>query len=237
MTSPSMRLAIMQPYFLPYIGYFQLMAAVDKFVVFDDVHFINRGWINRNRLLLNGSAHTVTVPLRDAGQNRLICDIEIADEQDWRRKILRTVSQVYCKAPNYREAYRLIEHLIHFPTTHLNAFLLNSLRELAQYLSMSVHIVDTSRIYNNRHLKAQARILDICRLERATEYVNSIGGIDLYDKSEFAKHNVKLRFLQSTAAPYPQGTYEHVPNLSIVDVLMYNNAADVRAMLTKVNLV
>src|SRR5512140_19777 len=102
-------IAIMQPYFLPYIGYFQLMAAVDKFVVFDDVNYINRGWINRNRLLLNGGAHTFTVPLRGASQNKLICDIELAEDDGWRDKLLRTISQSYAKTPCYAEVAPLME--------------------------------------------------------------------------------------------------------------------------------
>lgn len=231
------KLAIMQPYFLPYIGYFQLMAKVDKFVIFDDVNFINRGWINRNRFLLNGAAHTFTVPLRGASQNKLICEIELADEQKWRQKLLRTLYQSYCKAPCYKNVSNLLERMIDFPTILLDEFLLNSLQELAKYLTLDVDIVATSRVYKNRQLKGQDRILDICRLENASDYVNPIGGTDLYDKSEFANHDIKLHFVQSAPVRYNQNTPEHVPWLSIVDVLMFNKATDVRRLLTQATLV
>ena len=227
------RIAIMQPYFLPYIGYFQLMAAADKFVVFDDVNYINRGWINRNRLLLNGVAHTFTVPLRSASQNKLIFEIELDDNQSWREKLLRTIRQAYGKAPRYMQAYALMESLINYPSIKLDEFLLNSLREIVRYLSLDVKIVSSSRTYNNAHLKAQERILDICRQEQASTYINPIGGVDLYDRDDFSKQGVQLYFLRSRPINYSQGKGEHIPWLSIMDVLMFNEPDTVRRLLTE----
>lgn len=232
-----MKLAIMQPYFLPYIGYFQLMAAVDKFVVLDDVNYINRGWVNRNRLLLNGVAHTFTVPLRGASQNRLICEIELDDAQGWRVKLLRTIRQAYGKAPCYAQAYPLMENLINYPSVRLDEFLLNSLREVACYLSLEVEIVASSRIYRNTHLKGQERILDICRQEQARIYINPIGGVDLYDRASFSKQDLSLYFLRSRQVGYTQGKGEHVPWLSIMDVLMFNETSVVRRLFTEIDLV
>jgi len=230
------KLAIMQPYFLPYIGYFQLMAAVDMFIVFDDVNFINRGWINRNRVLLNGAAHMFTVPLRGASQNKLIHEIELTDEQYWREKLLRTLHQAYGKAPWYGQVSILIEKLINHPTIRLDEFLLNSIREIAGYLSLEVEIVGTSRIYNNANLKGQTRILDICRQERADMYINPIGGVDLYDRTSFAQHELTLNFLQSRQTIYSQGKCEHIAWLSIIDVLMFNEPTAVRQLLTEIDL-
>ena len=191
-------IAIMQPYFLPYIGYIQLLAAVDKFVLLDDVNYINRGWINRNRLLLNGVAHTFTVPLRGASQNRLICEIELDDTQGWREKLLRTIRQAYGKAPCYAQVSTLMESLINYPSARLDEFLLNSLREVTRYLSLEVAIVSSSRIYRNAHLKGQERILDICRQESADVYINPIGGVDLYERASFAERELSLYFLRNT---------------------------------------
>lgn len=230
-------IAIMQPYFLPYIGYFQLMAAVDKFVVLDDVNYINRGWINRNRLLLNGVAHTFTVPLRGASQNKLICEIELDDDQGWREKLLRTIRQAYVRAPCYAQAYPLMENLINYPANRLDEFLLNSLREVVCYLSLEVEILSSSRIYKNAHLKGQERILDICRQEYAGIYINPIGGVDLYDRASFSKQDLSLYFLRSRPVSYSQGKGEHVPWLSILDVLMFNEPSAVRRLLTERDLV
>lgn len=230
-------IAIMQPYFLPYIGYFQLMAAVDKFVVFDDVNFINRGWINRNRLLLNGGAHTFTVPLRGASQNRLICEIELDDDPGWREKLLRTIRQAYGRAPCYVQVSALLKDLINYPSIRLDEFLLNSLREIVRYLSLEVEIVGTSRIYENAHLKGQERIFDICRQERASVYINPIGGVDLYDRASFSERELSLNFLRSRPVSYSQGKGEHVAWLSIMDVLMFNEPTAVRRLLTEMDLV
>ncbi|NNM68550.1 MAG: WbqC family protein [Gallionella sp.] len=230
-------IAIMQPYFLPYIGYFQLMAAVDKFVIFDDVNFINRGWINRNRLLLNDVAHTFTVPLHNASQNKLICEIELCDDQGWRKKFLRTIQHAYGKAPRYAQVSTLLGNLVNYPTIRLDEFLLNSLREVVSYLSLEVEIVATSRIYQNTNLKGHERILDICRREQADVYINPIGGLDLYDDSSFSKQNLALHFLRSRPISYPQGQAAHLPWLSIIDVLMFNKPASVRHLLTEVDLI
>lgn len=230
-------IAVMQPYFLPYIGYFQLMAAVDRFVVFDDVNYINRGWINRNRLLLNGIAHTFTVPLRGASQNKLICEIELVDEQGWRNKLLRTVHQAYGKAPCYAKVSALLESLINFPSVRLDEFLLNSLREVARYLALEVEIVSTSRIYKNASLKGQERILDICRQECANIYINPIGGVILYDHASFSQQGLSLYFLRSRPVSYSQGTGGHVAGLSIMDALMFHDPSVVRQLLTEMDLI
>lgn len=229
-------IAIMQPYFLPYIGYFQLLAAVERFVVLDDVNFINRGWVNRNRLLLNGVAHTFTVPLRGASQNRLICDLGLICEQGWRDRLMRTIQQAYGKAPCYARVSPLLEDIVFYPSERLDEFLLNSLQVIVRYLSLEVEIVGTSRVYENAHLKGQERILDICRQEQADVYINPIGGELLYDPAEFLSHGIQIHFLRSRPVSYPQGKGEFVPWLSIMDVLMFNDPSAVRQLLVQMDL-
>lgn len=150
-------ISIMQPYFLLYIGYFQLIAAVDKFVVYDDVNFMKGGWINRNRILLNGTSYTFTLPLQRASPNKLICEIERDDNQRWHESILRTIHHAYNRAPNYPKVAVLLENVINFPAILLSEFLVNSLREIAHYLSLEVEIVHTSRHYTNAELNPQPR--------------------------------------------------------------------------------
>jgi len=230
-------IAIMQPYFLPYIGYFQLMAAVDRFVVFDDVNYINRGWINRNRLLLNGTAHTFTVPLRGASQNKLICEIELVNDDGWHDKLLRTIRLAYGKAQFYPQVWMLMEGIIRHPMRRLDEFLLNSLREIAGYLSLKTEIVGSSRVYGNANLRGQERILDICRQEGAERYVNAIGGETLYDRAQFCREGIELKFLRSRPISYAQGGGEFVPWLSILDVLMFNPQPEARRLLDEMDLV
>lgn len=227
----------MQPYFLPYIGYFQLLAAADKFVVLDDVNLIRRGWVNRNRLLLDGAAHTFTVPLRGASQNRLICEMKLDEEQDWREKLLRTFRHAYGKAPCYAQVWPLLERVVGYPSKRLDEYLLHSIREIASYLSLSTEIVGSSSIYGNAGLKGQDRILDICRQEGADVYINPIGGVDLYDYDSFRARGMELRFLRSRPLAYAQGKDEHVPWLSVIDVLMFNEPDVARRYLGEIDLV
>ncbi|UFH52018.1 WbqC family protein [Spirosoma sp. KNUC1025] len=235
-----MTIAIMQPYFLPYIGYIQLMSAVDTFILYDDVAFINRGWINRNRLLINGQEYLFTVPLKDASQNKHINEVHLADDPKWRSKLLKTIEQGYRKAPFYQTVMPLTEKIVNFTTDSIADLVHFSLLELIQYLSLSTQLIKSSSIYENSDLKAQARILDICLKEKATRYINPIGGIELYDKSTFAEAGIGLNFIKSRLVEYPQGnrgTNEFIPWLSIIDVLMYNDVTAVKEMLNEYDLI
>jgi len=230
------RLAIMQPYFLPYIGYFQLLAAVDSFVVLDDVNLIKRGWVNRNRLLLNGFSHTFIVPLRGASQNRLICEMELDNTQNWRQRLLKTIRHAYVKAPYFQNVFPLIESIVNLRESRLDIFLLNSIHEIVGYLELKTDIVPSSRKYECAGLKGQERILDICRQEQAGSYINPIGGVDLYDRGEFQRQGVELHFLRSRPIGYPQGIREHVSGLSIMDVLMFNELGTIQGYLGEFDL-
>ena len=227
-----MKLAVMQPYFLPYFGYFQLMASVDKFVVFDDVNYIQRGWINRNRLLLNGEAHIFTIPLSAASQNRRICDTEMM-AGPWRGKLLKTIRQAYLNAPYFKPIFELCEKIVNLKTLSLHEYLVFSLQQMAQQLNILTLIESSSRIYKNSELRGQQRILDICHREQADVYINATGGSDLYDPNVFEANNVQLAFLRPTDISYRQFGKPFVPNLSILDVLMFNSPESVSSFLWK----
>ena len=238
-----MTLAIMQPYFLPYIGYMQLLNAVDTFVFYDDVAFINRGWINRNRVLANGRELLFTIPLKDASQNRLINEIALSDEPKWRDKLLRTVEQSYRKAPQFAEVMPMTERMIRFQAnTRSNVsvtdYCFHSFSELMAYLGITTRLVASSTIYENSHMKAQERILDICRQEGAERYINPIGGTELYKAEPFAQLGCELRFIQPRPVAYPQlGTADFVPWLSILDILMNNAPAATLELLLDFDLI
>lgn len=232
-----MTLAIMQPYFLPYIGYMQLMGAVDTFVLYDDVSFINRGWINRNRLLINGQEYLFTLPLKDASQNKRINEVHLADDPKWRGKLLKTIEQGYRKAPQYAGVMPLTEKIINFATDSITDLAHYSLVELNQYLGLTTRLVPSSSVYNNVELKAQERILDICRQEGATRYINPIGGTELYDKPSFAEAGIELNFIRTNRVEYAQFKNEFIPYLSILDVLMFNDVEQTRHLLGAYELV
>lgn len=232
-----MKLAIMQPYFFPYIGYFQLMKAVDKFVVYDDVNFINRGWINRNRVLVNGRAHMFTVSLKDASQNVLIKGLELAVSEKWKNKFLKTLEHSYSRAPYYEKIFSLVSRIINIETKFIIKWHLKSFELIYQYLNINTVIVESSAKYENQNLQGQHRILDICIKENADHYINPLGGQELYDKALFINNGIKLNFLKSTEISYPQFNKEFIPWLSIIDVMMFNAPEEIIKMLNEHELI
>jgi GNAT superfamily N-acetyltransferase len=228
----TMNLVIMQPYFLPYLGYFQLMAAADTFVIYDDVAFIKQGWINRNRILLNGRAHRFVLPLQQASQNRLINEITLVDSE-WPGKLLETLRHAYRRAPCFDEVFPLLEKIVRCTERALVAYLRHGLLALQAYLEIKAKIAPTSAAYNNEYLRGEARILDICRQEGATDYFNLSGGAELYHEPAFRSQGIALHLLETTAPVYKQFGGAFVPQLSIVDVLMFNPLATVQSWLSE----
>ncbi len=199
-----MKVAIMQPYFVPYVGYFQLMEAADVFVVLDDVNFIKRGWINRNRLLCNGEPSWLTVPLLGASQNKKICEIGIAPDNGWKRKMTAFFKHNYAQAPFIDDVSSMLERWLHETSEGLSEFLVKSLKEVCQLLDIDTRIISTSSGFYSEGLQASERIISICKELGATEYINLPGGRSLYTKHEFARTQINLLFLEPA-----------IPNLEI----------------------
>jgi hypothetical protein len=231
-----MTIAIMQPYIFPYIGYFQLINAVDKFIIYDDVNFINKGWINRNRILVSGQPHLFTIPLKNASQNKLINEVELLQSEPWQKKLLKTIQQSYQKAPNYRTVFPLIEEIVNFPANSISELAIFGLGRICDYLEITTEIVPSSTIYDNSSLKAQDRILNICEQEKASHYINPIGGMELYSKEKFQEAGIKLNFIRSTDVSYTQFKNAFVPWLSIIDILMFNDLENINDLLQEYEL-
>jgi hypothetical protein len=229
------KLAIMQPYFFPYIGYYQLIAAVDKFVVYDDVNFIKNGWINRNRLILAGATHYVTVPLAGASPFLKINQINVQGGDGWRRKLVESLRHSYSKAPYFAEVSTLVHEVLFSGEEKIGEIAKASLAAVCNYVGLERKFVGSSAIYGNESLSGSMRVLDICTRECATEYYNLPGGRELYSAQEFAEQNVALHFIQPKLEPYLQFTEQFQPGLSIVDVLMFNDRERVREMICSGN--
>lgn len=232
-----MKVAIMQPYFLPYLGYWQLIAAVDKFVVYDDVNFIKNGWINRNRILSNGKVSYLTIPLYGASPNKMICQVEFSSQVDWRGKIFKSLQAAYGKAPEYKNVISLFEAILYYDYADISDFLVNQIFLLCDFMKLDTRIQNTSKVYENNQLRGQDRVIDICRQEAADTYINPIGGRDLYDSDDFSSAGIDLKFLNSITTPYRQKATEFIPGLSIVDILMNNKPEQIRDMLKNYQLV
>lgn len=232
-----MKIGIMQPYFLPYIGYWQLLNAVDKYIIYDDVNYINRGWINRNRILLNSKDKMITLSLKEVSQNKLIKEIELLNNEKEREKLLKTISQSYKKAPFYDKVYPLIEEILNFKEINLGKFLENSIKKIIEYLEINTTVLISSEVEKDNMLKGKNKILDICKNLGASEYYNAIGGQELYSYEEFNKEGIKLKFLKSGNIEYKQFKNEFIPNLSIIDVMMFNSKEKIKEFLNDYTLI
>lgn len=227
------KVGIMQPYIFPYIGYFQLIEAVDEFVVFDDVNFISKGWIHRNNLLINGKAFMFNIPLKEASQNKKINEIEILAETVWKSKFLKTLEQAYKKAPFFNESFEVISKIINCNELNLSLFLSQSIISICDFLQINTKIIPSATVFKNEELKAQSRIIDICSKLGATNYMNAIGGMELYDSQIFTQNNIELSFIKTEKIEYSQFKNEFVPNLSIIDILMFNDKDQISNILAK----
>ncbi len=230
-----MKLGIMQPYFMPYIGYWQLMAAVDTYVIYDNIQYTKKGWFNRNRILQNGEDVYVTIPLRKDSDFLNVNQRSIADSFD-RIKLLNQIKSNYHKAPFFLNIYPLIENIIMYPKYNLFDYLFNSISLVKEILSINTKLIVSSTIDIDHSLKGKDKVLAMCKSMHATEYYNSFGGIDLYNKSEFNDAGINLKFLQANLKEYSQLKNKFVPGLSIIDVLMFNSLEQVHSMLNDYNI-
>jgi hypothetical protein len=212
----------MQPYFLPYIAYFQLIDHCDKFVVYDDIEYTKRGWINRNRILAggSGSARMITLPLRRDSDYVDVRDREIAPDFD-AGKMLALLEASYRKAPFWGNYQQPLESILQYPGRNLFAFVANSISVITACLGISTDVIVSSSLGIDRSLRGQDRVLETCAAIGATEYVNPIGGLDLYEDSAFADRGMRLGFLRSRLTPYKQFSFPYVEALSIVDTMMF----------------
>ncbi len=213
-----MKLAVMQPYLFPYIGYFQLMYAADLFLIYDDVSYIKQGYINRNTILTSHGPTRFTIPVPGASPNRLISDLAFSRDV---AKVIETIKQSYSKAPYFEDVFAMIRATLEFENRSIAAVCLKSYEEISDYLGIDKQFKKTSELEYDRSATARDRLIALCHKFDANCYLNAPGGRKLYAKPDFAKKGVELKFVDSLPVVYPQGGgAEFVPNLSILDMLM-----------------
>lgn len=228
-----MKVAIMQPYFFPYIGYFQLINAVDTFVIYDDVNFIKQGWIAKNRILLGKEPFDFILQLEGVSSFKKINEIKIGNN---RRKLLKTIEQTYKKSPYFTNVYPLLESIFNNEEINLSKFLTFSLIQICNYLEIETEFLISSSIVKNNKLKGEEKVIEVCTKINATDYINTEGGIKLYSKDNFLKSNLNLSFIKVKPLFYKQYDNEFIPWLSIIDVLMFNTVTDIKKMLNQYEL-
>ncbi len=228
-----MKLGIMQPYFFPYIGYWQLMNTVDKYVIYDDVNFIKQGWINRNRILANGKVQYINLPMLGASSNKLINQVGVNNSPQLLAKIMRTVEMAYSKAPFFNEVYPILEKCIYCSKDNVADYIAESFYLIGEYMGIKTEFIFSSSLQKDCTLRGQEKVLHICDLLHAEEYYNAIGGKELYQSERFSERGIKLNFLRTKEIEYPQFGNEFVPGLSIIDVMMFNSVEKIQKLLTE----
>ncbi len=224
------RVAIMQPYFFPYIGYFQLIACVDQFVIYDNIKYTKKGWINRNRMLGAKGPVTFSLPLKQASDHLNIVERTVAADFD-ANKFLRRLRAAYAGAPYYAETIKLIERIVRYDDRNLFNFIANSLSETSSFLGLTTPFITSSTIKHCSSLKGQDRVVAICNALDADIYINPQNGVALYDEEAFAKRSIDLQFIFPEASAYEQGRRPFVENLSIIDVMMFNSVKHIREIM------
>ncbi len=227
-----MKIAIMQPYLFPYIGYFQLMNAVDEFVLYDNIEFTKKGWINRNRILMNGKDILLTFPLKKDSDFRHVRERFLSDTWSQERiKSLNRISELYKRAPVFDSVFPLLKTIFLFEETNLFKFILHSLQQLNKYLQIQTPVIISSSIDIDHSLRSENKVIAICKARKADEYINPIGGTGLYNQGTFKANGIQLHFLKTGNVSYEQFGNDFIPYLSIIDVMMFNTVEEIKDFL------
>lgn len=234
MPCDEMKIAIMQPYLFPYIGYYQLVRCVDKFVVYDDVNYIKRGYVNRNHILDKGCRRRFTLPVPGASIHKKISDLRFSGEVE---SILEGIRHAYAKAPFFEEIFPLVRKVFEGEDRSVSAVCSDGINEVFRYLGMAPDVSFSSRLEYNRHLSGAEKLMAICDVFGSRYYVNSIGGQELYEKEYFSSRGFDISFLKSREIRYAQGGGQFVANLSMIDVLMWCPREEVTTLLAEYDLV
>ena len=234
-----MRVAIMQPYFFPYLGYFQLINAVDRFLLYDDVQYMKGGWINRNRILQNGAPAWFSMPVRHAHFKLPISARTYCDPIKNGSALLSTLHTAYRKAPYFRCGIQLAEAILTCGDESVVGYNHSALLKICAYIGIQTQIELTSNAKTDQTLSAQDRVLELCKRTHATQYINAAGGRDLYSPQLFSANNIELRFIEMDKnIEYRQSMKismdndvdqisTFIQNLSIIDLIMFNSQSDI----------
>jgi len=223
-----MIVGIMQPYLFPYIGYWQLVSAVDVFVIYDDVNFIKQGYINKNYILINKEKKPFSLELLGASSNKHINTIQVGRNS---HKIIKTIEQNYKKAQYFDNVFPLIEDILNQKEKNLAIFIAYSLEKISKYLDIDTKFVYSSSLKKNNDLKGEEKVIELCKQFKSTQYINAIGGQKLYSKEKFKEQNISLNFIDNQLVKYAQFDNDFIPYLSIIDILMFNDIDKIKEML------
>lgn len=223
-----------QPYFLPYIGYWQLINISDIYVISDSMQYIKQGYINRNNILINKNRHLFTLEVLGAHRRSLINEVKVGRNS---LKILKSIFRAYKRAPYFEEVYPMIEAILLNDEKNLAKYVGYSIERIVEYLDIDTKMIYLSTLQGETLLKGEDRVIDICKRLNIDRYINSIGGQKLYIKENFLKEGIKLNFIKTGDIEYKQFNNNFIPNLSIIDVMMFNSKEEIKEMLNSYELI
>lgn len=223
-----------QPYFFPYIGYWQLMNICDIYVISDSMQYTKQGYINRNNILINENRHLITLEVSGVHRKSLINEVKVGRNS---RKIIKSIFRAYRRGPYFEEVYPMLEEIFLNDEKNLAKYVGYSIERIVEYLNIDTKIIYLSDLQGETLLKGQDRVIDICKRLNADRYINSIGGQKLYNKEDFLKEGIKLNFIKTKDIEYKQFNNEFVPKLSIIDVMMFNSKEKIKEMLDSYQLI
>lgn len=233
----SKTIAMMQPYLFPYLGYFQLIAASDLFVLGDDLQYVKGSWVNRNRVLVNGEPKFITFPLKKDFHTLNINQRYLSDDiQDELSRMIRMISLSYSRAPFFSEVLPWLEQVMRYPQTNLARYAENAIRETCAYLHITTPVLRSSDLHLPPPVDHQDRVIQTMKVLGGNSYINPIGGRSLYSPDYFMSRGIQLSFHRIDAIEYKQLKSPFVANLSIIDLLMFNGVDQIRTMLRKFSL-
>lgn len=221
---------IMQPYFLPYIGYFNLIFEVDEFVIYDNIKYTKKGWINRNRILNYGNEKLISISLKKDSDYLNISERKISESFN-RKKFLNQFYSAYSKSLYFEEINDLLKEIILFEDNNLFNYVFNSINSVCKYLDIETTLKISSELPLNNNLNGSKRVIDICKYLDSKKYINPIGGIEIYSNDEFKKNGLELLFLKPKIYEYGQNCKIFKPWMSIIDVLMFNSKSKIKELL------
>lgn len=229
----------MQPYIFPYIGYFQLIHSADVFVFYDDVHFIKKGWINRNQILLNQEAFKFTIPLIGASQNKLINEIDVFWESNFDKKLLQQIEQSYRNAPHFNQVFDLIKQVFAKKPLRISDLAIQSVQQVCDYIGLERVFLKSSELPLESAEGRAERLMQITKYLDSYQYINAVNGQELYDKEYFKRGDIQLNFLSPNLLPYNQGSSSSpfIPYLSILDLLMWEEKEDILSLISSYEII
>lgn len=215
-----------------------MINAAENFVFYDDVNFIKKGWISRNRILINGSESLITVPLVKPSQNKTINEIETNIDSYWVDSFKKKIELSYKKAPYYKDVTGIIDRVFNKPGRFISDLAISSILEVVEYLKLDCSFRTSSTDFSDtKGMERAKRLIEITKSCKCNQYINPIGGQELYSKLDFESHQITLNFIQTRLSSYNQFRGDFVAGLSIIDVLMFNSKEKVLEMLNEFELI